>query len=129
VSCCNATTEGSDVSSSSQQEVTCPAARNRKYVHRYVWLVGILGQGASQPVAEDEAEVSLSNHSSERELTTDKLLKASSYLPNTETSINSIYFYDFSCLSFLPDYITAVILTQSCSPLRTKANFASDLMN
>jgi hypothetical protein len=83
----------------------------------------------SQPVAEDEAEVSLGNHSSERELTTDKLLKASSYVPNTETRINSIYFYDFSCLSFLPDYTTAVILTQSCSPLRTNANFASDMMN
>lgn len=39
----------------------------------------------SQPVAEDEAEVSLRNHSAARDVTTDKLLKASSYIPNTET--------------------------------------------
>lgn len=39
----------------------------------------------SQPVAEDETEVSLGNHSSERDVTTDKLLKASSYIPITET--------------------------------------------
>jgi hypothetical protein len=39
----------------------------------------------SQPAAEDEAVVSLGNHSFERDLTTDKLLKASYYIPITET--------------------------------------------
>jgi hypothetical protein len=69
-SCCNTTTEGSDVPTSSQQEVTCPAARNRKYI------VGMCVAGryfetrrVSQPVAEEEAEVSPGNHSSKRDLT------------------------------------------------------------
>jgi len=121
VSCCKATTEGSDVSTSSQQEVTCPAARNRKHI------VGMCVAGryfetrrVSQPVAEEEAEESRGNHGSERDLTTtDKLLKASSYIPNTETR-NSIYFYDFSCPSFLRDYITAVLLSLAHLSERTR---------
>jgi hypothetical protein len=74
----------------------------------------------SQLVAEEEAEESSGNHGSERDLTTtDKLLKASSYIPNIETR-NSIYFYDFSCLSFLPDYITAVLLSLAHLSERTR---------
>jgi len=73
-------------------------------------------------VEDGEAEVSLGNHSIERDLTTDKLLKPSSYIPNTETPTNSIYFYNFSCLSFLRDNTTVLL---SLAPLseRTRILF------
>jgi hypothetical protein len=75
---------------------------------------------ASQPVAEEKAEVSPGNRSSERDLTTtDRLLKDSSYIPNTETR-NSIYFYNFSCIYFLRVYITALVLSLAHLSERTR---------
>ena len=74
----------------------------------------------SQSVEEEAAEVSLGNHSSERDMTTDRLLKASSYIPNTETTTHSIYFYDISCLSFLRDYITTILLSLAPLSERTR---------
>jgi len=111
VSCCNCTTEGSDVSSSSQTGSTSSVCVAGGYFG---------ARRVSQPVEDDKTEVSLGNHSSERDLTTDKLLKASSYIPNTETPTNSIYFYDFSCLSILRDYITAVLLSPALLSERTR---------
>ena len=81
----------------------------------------------TQPVAEDEAEVSLGNHSSERDLTTDKLLKASSYITNTET--RKFHLLLWLLVSLLPSGLHNCCSTQSCYPLRTNANFASDLVN
>jgi hypothetical protein len=81
----------------------------------------------SQPVAEDETKVSLGNHSSERALTTDKLLKASSYIPNTET--RKFHLLLRLLVSLLPSRLHKCCSTQSCSPFRKNANFASDLVN
>jgi hypothetical protein len=111
VSRCNATTEGSDVCSSSQQEVH----------RRYVWLVGILRQGVW--VSRWRKTRQRCRYATTAQRVMWRQTSCWKLVPTFRTLklVNSIYFYDFSCLSFLRDYVTAVLL--SPSPLSERTEF------